>query len=97
METWLQLKTVRPALLYLTAGVLRCCGLHTHDVVNPLGVVGDDGVNARLFKLTALLSSVGRDAHRNAVVEQRTSRVTLKNEKKTSNRKLVIKPDKEQW
>lgn len=76
-ETWL-------LLIHLTAGILCCSGLLGHDGVNPLGVVGDDGVNSRLFKLAALLSSVGSDAHCSAIVEQRTSRVTLTDNKETS-------------
>lgn len=80
-ETWL-------LLIHLTARILCCSGLLGHDVVNPLGVVGDDGVNSRLFKLAALLSSVGSDAHCNAIVEQRTPRVTLTDNKETSGIKL---------
>ncbi len=68
-----------PALFYLTTRVLRCSGLQGHGVGNPLSVVGDDSVNSRLFNLATLLSSIGSDAHCSAIVEQGTSRVTLKN------------------
>lgn len=75
-----QLVTVMPALFILfTAQVLCLSGLQGHGVVNPLSVVGDDSVNSRLFYLATLLSSIGSDAHCNAIVEQGTSRVTLKN------------------
>lgn len=79
---------------YVEAGVwlsfilhawFRCRGgLWAHDAVNPLGVVRDDGVNSRLFQLTTLSSSVGCDAHHDAVVEQRTARVSLWDDRKTS-------------
>jgi len=62
--------------------VLCCIGLRGHDAVDPLGVVGDDGVNAGLFHLATLLSSIGRDAHRDAIVEQRTPGVTLRERKR---------------
>lgn len=78
---------------YVEAGVwlsfilhawFRCRGgLWAHDAVNPLGVVRDDGVNSRLFQLTTLSSSVGCDAHHVAVVEQRTARVALRDDRKT--------------
>lgn len=76
------------ALLYLAARALCRSRLQAHGVVNPLGVVGDDSVNSRLFDLATLLSSVGSDAHCNAVVEQRTSRVTLKDNKHASRKGL---------
>lgn len=77
-ETW------PPALLDLTAWFQRCSGLWAHDTVNPLGVVRDDGVNSRLFQLATLSSSVGSDSHHDAVVEQRTARVALRDDRKTS-------------
>lgn len=61
--------TVMPALLYLTAQILCCSRLQGHSGVNPVSVVGDDGVNPRLFNLATLLSSIGSDAHCNAIVE----------------------------
>lgn len=45
--------------------------------VNPLGVLGDDGVDAGLLQLAALLPSIGGDAYCHAAIEQRTPRVTL--------------------
>lgn len=45
--------------------------------VDPLGVLGDDGVDAGLLQLAALLPSIGGDAYRHATVEQRTPGVTL--------------------
>lgn len=60
--------------------IWRCCRLQTHGAVDPLGVVGDDGVNSRFFDLATLLPSIGSDSHCNAVEEQRTSRVTLRDE-----------------
>lgn len=65
-ETWL-------LLLHLAAWLRCCSGLPSHHAVNPLSVVRDDGVNSRLFQLATLLPSIGSDAHRNAIVEQRTS------------------------
>lgn len=53
-------------------------GRRVQDAVDPLGVVGDDGVDPRLLHLTTLPPAVGGDAHCDAVVEQRASRVSLR-------------------
>lgn len=60
----------------LAAGAVRR-RLLGHDLLDPVAVVGDDGVDSRLLQLAALLASVGSDAHGDAVVEQGASGVAL--------------------
>lgn len=78
----LECYTIASILLYLGALVFYRVR-HSHKANNPRSVVWDNGVNPRLFKLATLLPSIGGDAHCNAFVNQRTSRVTLKENKKT--------------
>lgn len=74
----------------LTAGVLCCGRLRGHGAVDPLGVVGDDGVYSGFPHLPALLPSIGSDAHCNAVVEQRTSGITLTDGQEARRRAEII-------
>lgn len=55
-------------------------GLSTHNAVDPLGVMGDDGVDARFSELSTLHSSVRSDSHNDAFEEKRTPRVALRKE-----------------
>lgn len=61
----------------LTALLCWGIGLQGHGAVDPLSVVGDDGVNSRLSNLATFLPSIRSDAHRHSIVEQRTPRVAI--------------------
>ena len=57
-------------------------GLQGHGAVDPLGVVGDDGVDTRLLHLTTSLPAVGCDPYDYAIIDERSARISLKHKKK---------------
>ena len=64
-------------------------GLQGHGAVDPVGVVGDDGVDTRLLHLTTFLPAVGCDPYGDALVDQRSARISLKQSPQEGPHKTV--------
>lgn len=52
-------------------------GVGSHGLLNPVTEVGDEDVEARLPAGATLLPPVRRDPDGNAIIQQRTTRVSL--------------------